>query len=286
MDSFTYEVIRSSRKDLRLQITDSGLRVLAPSLATKADIEKFLHRHRRWIYNRLAARGKARPQIEQEPPMSSSKGLPGLETTSKVEVPEYRVVRSKRKSLCLKFQGENLIVRAPIGISTEVIEEEPTYESQVLNDPIYALRMDDKIVLKNLAPWPVGFRKMESVGEVNINAGGTVRVSRGEVVAQAENGNRLIAGIDGAGSHATVLINDKVTRDYLGWKDQLIVSAKLVKEIFNESDDNDFKARMMELVTTRCEKQFVKDIIVKEGLENTIPYGRVKFALDLCKTRF
>ena len=122
MDSFTYEVIRSSRKDLRLQISDSGLRVLAPSLATKADIEKFLHRHRRWIYNRLAARGKARPQIEQEPPMSSSKGLPGLETTSKVEVPEYRVVRSKRKSLCLKFQGENLIVRAPIGISTEVIE--------------------------------------------------------------------------------------------------------------------------------------------------------------------
>lgn len=173
-----------------------------------------------------------------------------------------------------------------VEVSTEVIEEEPTYESQVLNDPIYALRMDDKIVLKNLAPWPVGFRKMESVGEVNINAGGTVRVSRGEVVAQAENGNRLIAGIDGAGSHATVLINDKVTRDYLGWKDQLIVSAKLVKEIFNESDDNDFKARMMELVTTRCEKQFVKDIIVKEGLENTIPYGRVKFALDLCKTRF
>lgn len=164
------------------------------------------------------------------------------------------------------------------------VENENDYSPE--NDPIYALRMDDKITIKNLASWTVGFRKIDSVGEVTIQAGGTARLSRGEVVAQAENGNKLIAGLDGMGSHATIQINDEATKRYLGWTNQLIISKALVKEIFNEKDEDVYKQRMSDLTQTRCEREYIKQVINKEGLENTIPYGRIKYALDLCKMRF
>lgn len=169
-------------------------------------------------------------------------------------------------------------------VPVEVEDNESEYS--VENDPIYALRMDDKVTLKNLASWAVGFRKIETNGDVNIQGNGTIRIPRAEVIAQAENGNKLIAGLDGMGSHATILINDEATKNQLGWKDQLIVSKQLVLKIFNEKDDDEYRAKMGELIQTRCEREFVKDIISKEGLENTIPYGRIKFALDLCKMRF
>ena len=96
----------------------------------------------------------------------------------------------------------------PDEISVEITETKP-------------LSMEEKITLKNLANWMVGFNKIESNGEVNINAGGSVRVSRAEVISQYENGNKLLRG-DGDGTHATIYIDDKATRDYLDITSELI----------------------------------------------------------------
>ena len=40
---------------------------------------------------------------------------------------------------------------------------------------------------------------------------GTLRISRSEAIAQAQNDNKLINGTDGKGSHATVYIDDVAT---------------------------------------------------------------------------
>ena len=40
---------------------------------------------------------------------------------------------------------------------------------------------------------------------------GTVRLSRSEIIAQIQSGNRLFNGVDSHGSHATLYIEDEPT---------------------------------------------------------------------------
>ena len=63
-----------------------------------------------------------------------------------------------------------------------------------VQEEIKPLNMEEKITLKNLANWMVGFNKLETNGEVNIKAGGSIRLSRAEVISQFENGNKLLRG--------------------------------------------------------------------------------------------
>lgn len=174
--------------------------------------------------------------------------------------------------------------KSAVSTPDEVVEENVS----VIEDK--PLSMDEKVTLRNLAGWMVGFNKLETVGQVNIDAKGVARISRGEVVAQAENGNRLIAGLDGMGSHASILIDDKATRRYLGFEDdnreQKIISEKLLKEIFEEKDEETFKSRISDLIKTRHEREAVKDIISKNNLEDNTSYSRIKFVKDLCRVRF
>lgn len=50
----TYQLIRSNRKTLALEIRPSGLIVRAPMRATQAEIEGFLMQHEKWIEKHLA----------------------------------------------------------------------------------------------------------------------------------------------------------------------------------------------------------------------------------------
>lgn len=152
----------------------------------------------------------------------------------------------------------------PDEISVEVTETKP-------------LSMEEKITLKNLANWMVGFNKIESNGEVNINAGGSVRVSRAEVISQYENGNKLLRG-DGDGTHATIYIDDKATRDYLDITSELIDKNK-VKKIFAINGLDDFRNEIYKTFTTQAEKVLLIKIIRECGFND---FNKIRECEVLC----
>ena len=65
-----YEIIRSNRKTLGLEVTLNGLIVRAPITATKGEINAFLSKHKRWIENHLNKNEKRQKVIEQLEPLS------------------------------------------------------------------------------------------------------------------------------------------------------------------------------------------------------------------------
>lgn len=88
----------------------------------------------------------------------------------------------------------------------EIVVEEPTVE--VKDD----FNLEKKVTVRSIAEWTTGFQRIETNGDVTIPPNGTVRLSRGEIISQVQNGNLLFTGIDGQGSHATLYIEDKPTR--------------------------------------------------------------------------
>lgn len=140
-----------------------------------------------------------------------------------------------------------------------------------------SLSMEEKITLKNLANWMVGFNKIESNGEVNINAGGSVRVSRAEVISQYENGNKLLRG-DGDGTHATIYIDDKATRDYLDITSELIDKNK-VKKIFAINGLDDFRNEIYKTFTTQAEKVLLIKLIRECGFND---FNKIRECEALC----
>lgn len=176
------------------------------------------------------------------------------------------------------IENENVSIYTPIEDDNKevALEEQP-------------LKLDEKVTLRNLASWPVGFIRNESPGDISIPANGTIRLTRSEVIAQSQNGNKLINGIDSLGSHATVYIEDKRTRLELNFdspnSEQQIISEKKIKDIFEEKDEKEFENRLSDLVKTRFEKQFLKETVAKLNLASSASFNKMQYALNLCKFR-
>ena len=132
------------------------------------------------------------------------------------------------------------------------VAEVATTDLEPVIEKTKPLNMEEKIALKNLADWMVGFPKIESMGEININPRGSIRVTRAEVISQFENGNKLLRG-EGNGDHATIFIDDKATRDYLDITTELIDKAK-VKKIFDIKGLDDFKNEIHRTFKSKAEK--------------------------------
>lgn len=64
------------------------------------------------------------------------------------------------------------------------------------------LNLEQKVTVRSIANWTTGFKRIETNGDVTIPPNGTVRLQRSEIIAQIQNGNRLLTGIDDRGSHA------------------------------------------------------------------------------------
>ena len=136
---------------------------------------------------------------------------------------------------------------------------------------VKVLNMDEKIVLKSIAGWDVGFSKKDgtSVGDITIPANGSIRIARGEVFAQSQYGNKLINGIDNAGSHATVFIDDKDTRVELNFESedgkiiQNFLSEDKVKKMFETKTLSSFEKQLKDNVVTRAEKYAFIEMIKK-----------------------
>ena len=149
------------------------------------------------------------------------------------------------------------------------------------------IRMEDKVTVTSIAPWATGFRRILTVGDVSIAPNGQIRLSREEVLAQGQSNNKLITGIDGAGSHATLYIEDEWTRRELGFDTdntkQVVVNKKLVKEIFDKKTLPAFKKSVEENIATRAEKfsllSMIKTLKINE-------YDKVAFCEEYCGAKF
>lgn len=149
------------------------------------------------------------------------------------------------------------------------------------------LNLDTKVTVKNIAAWNVGFaRKADGYGDVNIAPGGSVRLSRNEIIAQVQNGNKLFAGTDGFGSHATLYIEDAPTRKELGFESedtkQLVFQNIDIKNLFKKNQQT-FEDEFAKLIYTRAEKCAIMEVMKKEKVND---YAKIRFAEQHTGYRF
>lgn len=129
------------------------------------------------------------------------------------------------------------------------------------------LNLEQKVTIKSIAPWSTGFRRIESNGDVTIPPNGTVRLTRSEIIAQVQNGNRLLSGTDDRGSHATLFIDDLQTRKEVDFETdentQEVLTEEKVKTLFGYKTLKSFKKNLKNLVMTRAEKYAIMQMIKK-----------------------
>ncbi len=146
------------------------------------------------------------------------------------------------------------------------------------------IKMDEKITLTSIAPWETHFKRILSVGDVTIPAKGfTSSLSREEVLAQARSGNKLLSGIDGMGTHATLFIEDEWTRKELDYdtdeNKQLVVSKSSVKEMFDIKTISAFKKAVEKNIVTRAEKHYLLSMIKTLKIND---YEKIAFCEEHC----
>lgn len=143
------------------------------------------------------------------------------------------------------------------------------------------LKLDTKVTLRNIAGWDVYFdRVVEGVGTVRITPNGSTRLSRGEIIAQVQNGNKLIAGIDGLGGHATVYIDDEPTRKDLGFDKedgtpQNMLTDEKITKIFGIKQQDRFEETFKAEILTRAEQYATIQAIQRLGIND---YAKIRFA--------
>lgn len=139
------------------------------------------------------------------------------------------------------------------------------------------LNMETKVSVKSIASWTTGFKRIESNGDVTIPPKGDIRLTRSEIIAQVQNGNRLFTGIDDMGSHATLYVDDADTRKELGFDSvdengksvkQNVLTSDAVKKLFSAKTMKTFEKLLEELIVTKAEKGAIIEIIKKEKLND------------------
>ena len=148
------------------------------------------------------------------------------------------------------------------------------------------IRLDKKVTVRSIAPWITGATRKTSVGHITIPALGTVLLSREEIIAQGQNGNTLITGIDGIGSHATWYIEDDYTRSELSFdvdnKKQEFLTQDTIKKIFELKTQKSFEENIQKSVVTRAEKIYLLHTIKALKFND---YAKNAFCEDYCGHR-
>ena len=139
------------------------------------------------------------------------------------------------------------------------------------------IRLDKKVTVRSIAPWTTGSTRKTSVGDITIPALGTVLLSREEIIAQGQNGNTLITGVDGVGSHATWYIEDDYTRSELSFD---VDDNK--QEFLTQDEIKSFEDNIKKKVTTRAEKFYLLHTIKSLKFND---YNKNAFCEDYCGRR-
>lgn len=148
------------------------------------------------------------------------------------------------------------------------------------------VRLDAKVTVRSIAPWNTGAARKLTMGDIAIAPLGTVLVSREELISQAQNGNTLIAGIDGMGSHATWYIEDDYTRKELSFdmegKSQEFLTTDEIKRIFELKTQKSFEDNIKKAVVTRTEKFYLLNQIKALKFND---YEKIAFCESYCGRR-
>ena len=148
------------------------------------------------------------------------------------------------------------------------------------------IRLDKKVTVRSIASWATGSTRKTSVGDITIPAMGSVLLSREEIIAQGQNGNTLLTGIDGVGSHAEWYIEDEYTRSELSFdvedKKQDFLTEDTIKKIFDLKTKKSFEDNIKKCVVTRAEKIYLLHIIKTLGLND---YSKIAFCEEHCGHR-
>lgn len=145
------------------------------------------------------------------------------------------------------------------------------------------LNLDKKVVVRSIAGWTVGFARIDGFGDISIAPEGRTSLSRNEIIAQIQNGNKLFAGIDGMGSHATIYIDDAPTRREVefessdGKNKQTFFSDNVIKKIFDIKSQDAFEEAFKKAIVTRAEKYAASKAIKRLGLGD---YSKVTFVVN------
>lgn len=148
--------------------------------------------------------------------------------------------------------------------------------------------VDKKVLVKNIAPWNVGFPNKVSAGDTCFPPSSKVRVRREEIIAQADSGNRLFNGIDTIGSHATLFIEDAETREYLGYdsasekRQQDVINDEKIQAWFALKTQSVFENKIKANVKTMAEKTYLLEAIKRLKFDS---YEKISFCQEYCKFR-
>lgn len=157
----------------------------------------------------------------------------------------------------------------------DVIEEAaPVEVEQEVYEPV---NLDQQVTVKSIAGWTVGFTRLTGVGDVSIPKYGSTRLSRLEIISQSQNGNRLLNGVEGQdnGDHATLIIQDDITRKELGFENAKVFSDKVVKDLFEIGDIESFEIELRNTIVTRAEKYALMVSIARQKLND---YAKIRIA--------
>lgn len=152
-------------------------------------------------------------------------------------------------------------------------------EKKVTEEP---LNLEQKVTVRSIAGWSVGFSRIDGIGDIAIPPEGRIKLTRSEIIAQTQTDNKLFAGIDGMGSHATLYIDDAATRKELefesddGKRKQVVLTEDVMKNLFNIKNQSSFETQFAETVQTRAEKYAAMQMIKKLGLND---YSKIIFAV-------
>lgn len=155
--------------------------------------------------------------------------------------------------------------------------------AETKNNEQVELNLEQKVAVKNIAGWTVGFARIDSIGDVTITADGSTKLSRNEIIAQVQNGNKLFTGVNGDGSHATLFIDDEATRKEVGFDSedgktkQVVFSDETVKQLFATKSQAAFQKSLTETIKTRAEKYAVIQAIIRLKIND---YSRIRFVED------
>lgn len=143
-----------------------------------------------------------------------------------------------------------------------------------------ALDLDKKVVIENLCNWRLGFRRINTIGDVSIAPKSKYPLPAGEIVSQCYANNKLFMGDDGRGSHARILIHDKDVRVEVGLDSddgkstQFVVTDEILKELFELKTIASFKKNIQEKIITHAEKNALIEYVKRFAVND---YSKIKF---------
>ena len=149
-----------------------------------------------------------------------------------------------------------------------------------------SLNFDTKVTVRSIANWNTAFPNLTTTGGTTIAPHGTVRMRRDEIIAQVNAKNKLLAGLDEYGSHATLYIEDEDTRKYLefdsedGKRKQNVITKDKIIKLFELKTQSAFEKNIKENIKTRAEKQYLLQMIKELKLDS---YEKIRFCELYCK---